>query len=191
MGCSTNGPFLGEYTSDCTKFSRSSCATCHTSAFTYDADRDLSICPQGELLRFRGMDYPNDSKQYRARAATCQGCVVRRACTNNQQGRLIRRSLYADYLDRVRAYHQTPAYKKAMRKRGVWIEPLFAEAKQWHGLRRFRVRGLPNGNMQALLIATGQNLKRYLAARGWGRRFGPSGSLSAPSDIPAPAPVPS
>jgi hypothetical protein len=66
-----------------------------------------------------------------------------------------------------------------MRKRAVWVEPLFGEAKQWHGLRQFRLRGLANVNMQALLVAAGQNLKRWLAARGWGRRHGPWGSLLA------------
>jgi hypothetical protein len=28
-----------------------------------------------------------------------------------------------------------------MRKRQVWVEPLFAEAKDWHGLRRFCLSG--------------------------------------------------
>ena len=40
---------------------------------------------------------------------------------------------------RVRGYHATEAYQKAMRKRKVWVEPLFAEAKEWHGLRRLRL----------------------------------------------------
>jgi hypothetical protein len=79
----------------------------------------------------------------------------------------------------VRGYHATEAYKKAMRKRQVWVEPLFAEAKMWHGLRRLRVRGLHNANIQGLLIAAGQNLKRWLAASGWGRCYGPCGSLLA------------
>ena len=89
------------------------------------------------------------------------------------------RSFYADYLERVRGYHATEAYQKAMRKRQVWVEPLFAEAKDWHGLRRFRLRGLLNVNIQGLLIAAGQNLKRFLAATGWGRRHAPCGSLVA------------
>jgi hypothetical protein len=59
------------------------------------------------------------------------------------------------------------------------VEPLFAEAKGWHGLRRLRLRGLRNANIQGLLIATGQNLKRFLAASGWGRRHAPCGSLVA------------
>jgi hypothetical protein len=58
-----------------------------------------------------------------------------------------------------------------MRKRQVWVEPLFAEAKDWHGLRQLRLRGLINVNEQ--------NLKRLLAATGWGRRHAPCGSLVA------------
>ncbi len=79
----------------------------------------------------------------------------------------------------MRGYHATEAYQKAMRKRQVWVEPLFAEAKAWHGLRRLRLRGLKNANIQGLLIAAGQNLKRFLAASGWGRRHAPCGSLLA------------
>lgn len=89
------------------------------------------------------------------------------------------RSLDEAYLDRVRGYHATAAYQKAMRKRQVWVEPLFAEAKDWHGLRRFRLRGLANVNIEGLLVAAGQNLKRFLAAVGWGRRRAPCGSVVA------------
>jgi DDE family transposase len=62
----------------------------------------------------------------------------------------------------VRSYGDTELYRKALRKRGVWVEPLFAEAKDWHGARRFRSRGLDKVNAEALLIAAGQNIKRLL-----------------------------
>jgi hypothetical protein len=42
------------------------------------------------------------------------------------------------------------------------------------------LRGLEQVNIEGLLIAAGQNLKRLLAATGWGRRHGPAGSLFAP-----------
>ena len=89
------------------------------------------------------------------------------------------RHLDEAYRDRVRAYHATASYAKAIRKRKVWVEPRFAEAKDWHCLRRFRLRGLAKVNGEALLIAAGQNLKRFLAATGWGRRYAPCGSLVA------------
>ena len=81
-------------------------------------------------------------------------------------------------MTRVRGYQASEPYQKAMRKRQVWVEPLFAEAKAWHGLRRFRLRGLQKVNGEALLIAAGQNLKRLLRWRGWGRRPFPNGSAA-------------
>lgn len=65
-----------------------------------------------------------------------------------------------------------------MRKRQVWVEPLFGEAKDWHGLRRFRLRGLEKVNTEGVLLAAGQNLKRWLTKTGWGRRHGLAGSLA-------------
>src|SRR6185295_11171049 len=102
-------------------------------------------------------------------------------------GRHVHRSLHEAYLDRVRAYHATEAYKQAMRKRAVWIEPLFGEAKQWHGLRQFRLRGLLKVNTEGLLTAAGQNLKRWLVATGWGRRHAPCGALTPPACARRPA----
>ena len=66
-----------------------------------------------------------------------------------------------------------------MNKRKVWVEPLFAEAKDWHGLRRFRLRLLWRVNCEALRIAAGQNLKRLLKKRGWGRRPFPTEAMGA------------
>jgi hypothetical protein len=155
-----------------------------TSRFTYDAQRDAYRCPQGQPLARRKTKYTEAAVLYRADAAICNVCPVKAACTASDRGRMIHRSLYGDYLERVRSYHATEAYKKAMRKRQVWVEPLFAEAKEWHGLRRLRLRGLMNANIQGLLIAAGQNLKRLLAATGWGRRNAPCGSFLALSREP-------
>jgi transposase len=147
--------------------------------FTYDAAHDEYRCPNGAPLRRRKAKYADAAVVYRAEAATCNVCPLKARCTASDHGRQVRRAFDEAYLDRVRAYHQTESYRKAMRKRRVWPEPLFGEAKQWHGLRQFRLRGLANVNMEGLLIAAGQNLKRWLAATGWGRRHGPSGSLAA------------
>src|SRR5207248_6239514 len=102
---------------------------------------------------------------------------VRRQCTESGSGRIIQRSFFIDAIERVKGYHATEAYKKAMRKRQVWVEPLFGEAKDWHGLRRFRLRGLWKVNCEALLTAAGQNLKRWLRSTGRRRPQGPVGSI--------------
>jgi transposase len=145
--------------------------------FTYDAGHDTYHCPAGHVLARERVKHTEGAIVYRADSATCNACPLKAKCTESSRGRIIHRSIYAEYLDKVRGYHATEAYKKAMRKRQVWVEPLFAEAKDWHGLRRFRLRGLANVNIEGLWVAAGQNLKRWLVATGWGRRNAPCGSL--------------
>jgi hypothetical protein len=149
------------------------------SRFTYDAQRDEYRCPQRQPLPRRKTTYTEDQVHYRANAAICNRCPVKAECTASDHGRMVHRSFYEAYRNTVRGYHTTATYQKAMRKRNVWVEPLFAEAQEWHGLRRLRLRGLLNANIQGLLSAAGQNLKRFLAVTGWGRRHTPCGSLVA------------
>jgi transposase len=146
------------------------------SQFIYDPEHDVYSCPQGETLRKRKAKYTEGKFVYGADAAVCNACPLKGACTPSNHGRQIARSFAAEYLERVQGYHETEEYKKAMRKRKVWIEPLFGEAKQWHGMRQFRLRGLQKVNMEGLFIAAGQNLKRLLSAKGWGRRTWPDGA---------------
>jgi len=49
--------------------------------------------------------------------------------TDSAKRRQVRRSVDEAYLDRVRGYHTSQPYRKARRKPQVWVEPLFAEAK--------------------------------------------------------------
>jgi transposase len=133
------------------------------SKFSYDAEHDRYLCPQGQpLLPFR-REYTAQKVEYRADAATCHACPLKAQCTSSDCGRQVHRSFFADYLERVKGYHQTQAYQKAMNKRKVWVEPLFAEGKDWHGMRRFRLRRLWRVNCEALVTASGQNLKRRLS----------------------------
>jgi hypothetical protein len=147
--------------------------------FVFDPTRDEYRCPQGHPLRRYSTKRTEGVVAYRGEAGICNACPVKAKCTTSNQGRIVHRSFDIDYVEKVRGYHATEVYRKAMRKRKVWVEPLFAEAKEWHGLRRFRLRGLANVNIEGLLVATGQNLKRFLAVTGWGRRHAPSGSLVA------------
>jgi Transposase DDE domain len=134
--------------------------------FSYDPQRDVYICPQGQLLPRRTNEYKSRKIEYKARAEDCNSCPLKEQCTPSNNGRVVHRHFDEAYLERVRAYHQTAAYQKAIRKHKVWVAPLFAEAKQWHGVAQFRLRGLEKVNSASLLIASGQNLKRLLAERG-------------------------
>jgi hypothetical protein len=117
----------------------------------------------------------------------CQACPLRSRCTDGVTGRRVTRSFDEDYREELRERQTTETFKKAPRKRSVWVEPLFGEANDWHQFRRFRLpwgrvgdsglrpdlhglRGLENVNIQGLLVAAGQNLKRWVAATTHGPR---------------------
>jgi len=134
--------------------------------FAYDAGRNVYVCPQGEDLRRYARVRKERIVKYRAAATTCNACPKKGRCTNSSKGRVVSRGFDEGYLEKVRSYHGTEPYEKAMRKRKVWVEPMFAEAKDWHGMRRFRLRGLERVNAEALLTAAGQNIKRLLAYGG-------------------------
>jgi hypothetical protein len=132
---------------------------------------------------------------YRADAKVCNACPVKSACTNSANGRTIRRPFDQAYIERVQRYHDTGACQRAIRKRQACVEPLFAEAKTLHGLRRFRLRGIEKVNIEGLMVAAGQNLKRLFKYSGmrpphwrWPSLLPPflrSGGRSYPPLVPA------
>ena len=68
--------------------------------FTYDAGRDVYVCPQGTPLRPVRRSYVQERVQYRAKAGICNACPVKAACTASDAGRVVHRSFHADFLDR-------------------------------------------------------------------------------------------
>jgi len=152
--------------------------------FTYDPGRDLYRCPAGEILRPKTFRAARNQVVYKTEPGACDSCSMRPQCTDNKTGRQVLRHRDERYVDRVKSYRGTFAYEKALRKRRVWVEPLFGEAKDWHGLRRFRLRGLEKVNIEALLIASGQNIKRLVAARGRSpRKLAQAAALRPPDPV--------
>lgn len=133
--------------------------------FQYDPENDYYICPQGQTLHLVSRRRSEQVFVYKPKPDVCNACPVKTECTGSKSGRHIFRSFFQEHLDRVEVYRQTAEYQKAMRKRSVWVEPLFGEAKEFHRLRRFRLRRLLKVNIEGVMIAAGQNLKRLINHR--------------------------
>ena len=156
------------------------------SRFSYDPEEDLYMCPKGEPLRLYTHSYTEKLTRYRADAETCNACPLKPECTPGDTGRVVRRSFYEAILERVRAYRETEPYRKSLRKRQAWVEPMFAEAKEWHGMRRFRLRRLEKVNAEALMIASGQNIKRLVFfGSGGPRKAAMVAALRPPEEPPS------
>ena len=130
--------------------------------FAYDPERDFYVCPAGEVLRNTGARKKLRLTRYVADPAVCNACPLKSRCTEGKSGRAVNRNFDEEYFERVKGYYGLAAYKKAMRKRKVWIEPMFAEAKRWHGMERVSLRTLERVNAEVLVTASGQNIKRLL-----------------------------
>jgi transposase len=152
--------------------------------FAYDPELNIYQCPAGEILTPKTFRTARNQVIYKSEPGTCESCSMRAQCTDNKSGRQVLRHREERYVDRVKSYRGTFPYEKALRKHRVWVEPLFAEAKDWHVLRRFRLRRLEKVNIEALLIACRQNIKRLVAARERGpRKLAQAATLRPPDPL--------
>lgn len=172
--------------------------------FTYDAGRDVYVCPAGEILRNTGARKKLRLTRYVAEPEVCNACLLKHRCTEGKSGRAVNRNFDEECFEKVKSYYELEAYKKAMRKRKVWIEPMFAKAKQWHGMERVRLRRLEKVNTEVLITAAGQNIKRSLTFGGRGpRKLAQAAALRPPgrpsqgfahrrsvTKLPSPGPYP-
>ncbi len=134
--------------------------------FHYEPAANLYRCPQGQPLRYRGLQRGSRGYAYCSTPAQCQGCPQKQCCTPAPYRKLFVH-WYEPAREAARALVGTPAYDRSRRAR-YKIEALFAELKQRMGLRRVRLRRLWNVAEQFFLAATAQNLKRlvkFLAQR--------------------------
>ncbi|MCR2808075.1 IS1182 family transposase [Paenibacillus soyae] len=132
----------------------------HKWEFTYDATRNLYVCPQNQELAYRTTDrhgyrhYASDSKQ-------CADCPMLQRCTRSRNHRkIVTRHIWEDSKEKVRLNRLSKSGKRLYRKRKETIERSFADAKQLHGFRYCRLRGLRNVTEQALMTAAVQNMKK-------------------------------
>jgi transposase len=131
--------------------------------FTYDAVSDVYWCPAGEPVMRRGLASQQKAVIYRADPRTCRNCPLRPQCTSNPQGRRILRYLGQEQVERARAHLHTAQAREDIRRRKAWIEGVIGDAKSHHGLSRARCRGLTAMTIQALLVASVQNIKKLAA----------------------------
>ena len=133
-----------------------------TEDFEYDEKKDVFICPAGSVLKYVGRvkDRPNQ-RRYAGPQNICRGCKLKDKCTRSSRRQLKVGSHHAALI-RLRADSKTDSFRQLYRSRAPVVEGIFAEAKQWHGLRRAWRRGLSRMRVQCFLIAAVLNLKRLV-----------------------------
>ena len=129
--------------------------------FTYDAATDSYRCPAGESLTYKAFREKRQSIDYAIKNGACTECKLKQQCTENADGRTIKRHPRQVELDRMRARSGSAPAKANIQLRQHLMERSFAQGQRY-GIARSRWRGLWRVQIQEYLIATMQNIDKLV-----------------------------
>ena len=125
--------------------------------FSYDAERDLYICPNGRPLRTSGTVHDGRIRNYLPHLGDCRVCKLKERCTR-APFRKLTRDINEEARDHARSLKGTPEFERSSDQRKK-IEMRFAHLKIHHRFERMRLRGLSGARDEFHLAAVVQNLK--------------------------------
>ena len=136
--------------------------------FTYDEAADVMWCPAGQRLKRSGWSSHRagaPTLQYQGNATLCGACPSKARCCPDAKSRTVSRAADDGLYMQVRADAKQPEARYWQSRRMVWVEPVMAELKERHGLRRASLRG--NGvQIQAYFAGMAYNIKKLVKAAG-------------------------
>lgn len=128
--------------------------------FIYNEITDTYICPNEQVLEYVTTSRTG-YREYRSCAKLCASCPLKSNCTMSKNNtKSVTRHIYSDSLESAHKIRLSSYGKRTYKRRSETVERSFADAKQHHGHRYARFRGLDKVQMQCLLAATAQNMKK-------------------------------
>jgi len=128
--------------------------------FTYDDEADVYHCPGNSVLTYRTTNREG-YREYTSDPKVCAGCLLRPYCTKSKANKkTVTRHVWEGAREQIRQNRLTPEGKDFYARRKETIERSFADAKELHGMRYARMRGLHKVREQCLMTAMAQNLKK-------------------------------
>jgi len=137
------------------------------SAFTYDREADVYICPGDRSLTRRAALKEKPAIRYMS--TSCSGCELKPRCTDAPR-RSLKRHVYEDALERMNArFEDDPGL---LRLRRCTVEHPFGTIKRMSGGGRYLTRGLPKVKTEMALSVLAYNLIRASNLIGRGQLAG-------------------
>ena len=143
-----------------------------SSAFHYDAERDIYLCPAGQQLTHKSVINRGHgvlTHLYKAPAAACCSCAYRDKCASKKPRpkwrRIITRIVHPAATVAFKAKMETEEAKQVYRQRSQVAEFPHAWIKERCGLRQFRCRGQEKTSMEATWACLSYNIIRWFSIR--------------------------
>jgi transposase len=128
--------------------------------YQYDVERDSYWCPCGQEIPYRTTNR-NGYREYISDAKQCRKCECLGKCTRSANcQKVVTRHVWQVSKDHIDKHRLSKKGKAIYARRKETVERSFADAKQLHGHRYARMRGLEKVSEQCLLAAACQNIKK-------------------------------
>jgi transposase len=130
------------------------------SQFIYESEQDRYRCPAGHYLSYHNFKKEDQLIEYKITdPAMCAGCALHSRCTQSKSGRSVTRPIFSELVQEAQRQANSPAAQRDRARRKHIMEGSFADARNNHGFKRARWRGLWRQQIQDWLIAAVQNLR--------------------------------
>jgi transposase len=147
--------------------------------YVYDEYYDCYICPNNEILKYVTTNREG-YREYKSDTQICKNCPYLNKCTESKtHQKVITRHVWSKYSEEANHLRYTPICKGIYKRRKETIERVFADAKEKHGMRYTRLRGLAKVTMEVTLTFACMNLKK-LANWKWNKNGGGRSFLYIP-----------
>lgn len=128
--------------------------------YVYDEHLDIYICPNEKDLHYVTTNREG-YKIYKSNSQDCKGCPFLSRCTKSKNHeKVITRHVWEIDKEETNHIRYTEEWKNIYPKRKETIERVFADAKENHGMRFTRLKGIEKNQHESLIIFSCHNLKK-------------------------------
>ncbi|NLR83060.1 IS1182 family transposase [Chitinophaga eiseniae] len=135
----------------------------------YDKDLDTFTCPAGKKLTNQGSFKSHSHSGYeqtitKYKCESCAWCRLKKQCHKQKGSRVIEvNQQYRHLKAKADKRLNTKRGIRKRKKRGVDVEPVFANIKHNHHFKRFMLRGIEKVNVEMGLLALAHNIRKKVA----------------------------
>jgi transposase len=138
----------------------------HKREYRYEARPDVYLCPAGQALPYATTNRWG-YREYKSDPDLCRHCPLLDLCTQSaNRVKVITRHVWERSKERIGKHRLMERGKAIYQHRKETVERSFADAKELHGHRYAKMRGLSKVQEQSLLCAVCQNIKKIALIAG-------------------------
>jgi len=129
--------------------------------FKYDKENNICICPQEKKLYLISKNYKHHGATYNVyKCRDCDGCPIHDNCTTSKTGRVYKRNMAQERIDKYKEKLKSDYAKEKIAERKGIVEHPFGTIKWLMGKFQFLLTGKEKAQTEFNLYTTAYNLKR-------------------------------